>query len=560
LAHDIRHGPRRPRTPPRDSREIPQEERARRLHIGSGVKLLAATLAIAFVAGCTGVIGEGSSSNADPGAATAGICAEVVPIAPLRRMTREQYARTVRDLLGVALDTPFVADDVIDGFEVGGTVSPLLEEQHVAAAESIASKIDPKKTIACDVAEDACLASFLRRAFRRPATGEEVARYRALYATAPGDDGVRLIVTAALLSPNFHYLRDVGNSAAAGSTVDLDGYALANRLSYFLWGSMPDDALFEAAESGALATKDALAREARRMVKDPKAKEAIASFHRQWLHLDGLDGLSRDARFYPEASYELGVSLKKSLQAFVTDAFEMGPGGLDAMLSGSHAFVDQRLATLLGVPGVSGDAFVRVSLDPTQRRGLITQPALMALLSKPSGSDPIHRGVFVRRQLLCQDLPPPPADVKFEIAEPSAGKSTRERFAEHRKNPTCASCHSMIDGVGFGLESYDALGRWRTIDQGVPVDAHGEVVSTDDADGTFEGGPELAEKLAKSAEVRTCIANKWTTFAMQRAIEAADRCGVEGLSKAFADSKGDFSELLVAITQLDAFRKGQVSP
>jgi hypothetical protein len=525
------------------------------------VKSLAAlsiAVAVGAAIGCTGVIGEGSSSKDDPGASGANLCTDVVPVAPLRRLTREQYARTVRDLLGVTLDTPFVADDVIDGFEVGGTVSPLLEEQHVAAAESIAAKIDPKKAIACDVAEDACLASFLRRAFRRPATGEEVARYRALYASAPGDDGVRLIVTAALLSPNFHYLRDVGNDGTG--TVDLDGYALANRLSYFLWGSMPDDALLDAAESGALASKDAVAAQARRMVKDAKAKEAIASFHRQWLHLDGLDGLSRDARFYPEASYELGVSMKRSLETFVTDAFAMGPGGLDAMLAGSHAFVDERLATLLGVPGVSGDAFVRVSLDPSQRKGLLTQPALMALLSKPSGSDPIHRGVFVRRQLLCQDLPPPPADVKFEIAEPTAGKSTRERFAEHRKNPSCASCHSMIDGVGFGLESYDALGRWRTIDQGVPVDAHGEVVNTDDADGTFEGGVELAEKLAKSTEVRTCIAKKWTTFAMQRAIVAADRCGIEGLSKAFADSKGDFSELLVAITQLDAFRKGQVSP
>lgn len=515
---------------------------------------------LSLMGGCTGVIGDGSSSNADPAAQAAGICTDVVPVAPLRRMNREQYTRTVRDLLGVTVDTPFVADDVIDGFEIGGTVSPLLAEQHVTAAESVASKIDPKKAIACDASEDACLARFLRRAFRRPASSGEVARYRALYATAPGDDGVRLLVTAALLSPNFHYLRDVGNLAAVGSTVDLDGYALANRLSYFLWGSMPDDALLDAAESGALASKDAVAAQARRMVKDPKAKEAIASFHRQWLHLDGLDGLSRDARFYPEASYELGASLKKSLQTFVTDAFEMGPGGLDAMLSGSHAFVDERLAGLLGVPGVKGDAFVRVALDPTQRKGLITQPALMALLSKPSGSDPIHRGVFVRRQLLCQDLPPPPADVKFEIAEPSAGKSTRERFAEHRKNPSCASCHSMIDGVGFGLESYDALGRFRTVDQGVPVDAHGEVVNTDDADGTFDGGAQLAEKLAKSSEVRACVAKKWTTFAMQRAIEAADRCGIEGLSKAFADSKGDFSELLVAITQLDAFRKGQVSP
>jgi hypothetical protein len=524
------------------------------------VKLLAATLAIAFVAGCTGVIGDGSSSNGEPGAAGAGICSEVVPVAPLRRMTREQYARTVRDLLGVAVDTTFVADDVVEGFEIGGTVSPLLAEQHVASAESVAAKIDPKKAIACDASEDACLASFLRRAFRRPVTGEELARYRALYATAPGDDGVRLVVTAALLSPSFHYLLDVGNRAPAGTTVDLDGYALANRLSYFLWGSMPDEQLFSAAESGALATREGLAGEARRMVKDPKAKEAIASFHRQWLHLDALDGFSRDARFYPEADYALGASLKKSLETFFTDAVEMGPGGLDAMLSGSHAFVDGKLAGILGVPDVTGEAFVRVALDPAQRKGLVTQPGLMAILSKPAGSDPIHRGVFVRRQLLCQDLPPPPADVKFEIAEPTAGKSTRDRFAEHRKNASCASCHSMIDGVGFGLESYDALGRWRTVDQGVAVDARGVVVATEDADGTFDGGAELATKLAKSSEVRRCIAKKWTTFAMQRAIDAADRCGIEGLSKVFADSKGDFAELMVGITQLDAFRKGQVSP
>jgi hypothetical protein len=525
--------------------------------------LLATTL---VAAGCVGVISEGSEhpEGTDKTSTTPAACTAIVPSAPLRRLTREQYNRTVHDLLHVDNDTPLVDDDVISGFEVGGNVAPLLAEQQVAAAEKLAALVVPSKILPCSPTTAGCSEQFVRafgrRAFRRPLSAEETTRYLGLFASGPTfNDGVRLVIEAVLLSPRFHYLSDAPAGVGPG-VFALTDHAMASRLSYFLWGSLPDDALLDAADAGTLHTPEQVASAARRMLKDPRAAAAIASFYRQWLHLDKLDGMSRDAKEYPTFTDAARASYRKSIEAFTMEATLAGPGGFEELLGGSHLHVDATLATVLGIPGVAGDKLVRVAANPEERAGLITHPAILAINSKSVGSDPIHRGIFVRTQLLCQELAPPPPDVDLDIEQPKPGLSTRDRFAAHTKNPSCASCHRLIDGIGFGLESYDALGRYRTMDQGVPVDARGELVSTEDADGAFVGGPALAKKLAKSAEVRRCVASKWTTFALARAIGEADKCGIQGLANAFTESKGDLSALLVAITELDAFRKVQVTP
>jgi hypothetical protein len=489
-----------------------------------------------LAAGCVGVISTTDGTEPAPSTnnTTSAACEAIVPPSPLRRLTREQYNNTIRDLLGVA-DAPaneFVEDDVISGFAVAGNVAPLLAEQHVAAAEKLAAKVDVSKIAPADK----FVHVFLRRAFRRPPSADDEARYSALLATgATFTDGARLVIEAALLSPRFHYLPN-----------DPPDHAVASRLSYFLWGTTPDDGLLELADKGALHTPEQVAEIAKKMVDDARARPAMASFYRQWLQIDKLDGMTRDAKEYAGWDFHSRASYRKSIETFTMEAKT-----LDELLTSPRMHADESLAKILNVPVGVSDA------DPSERAGLVTHPAIMAINAKSVGSDPIHRGIFVRTQLLCQDLPPPPPDVDLDIEQPKPGLSTRERFAAHTKNASCASCHKLIDGIGFGLESYDALGRFRTMDQGVPVDARGELVSTD-VDGAFVGGAQLAKMLAGSGEVRRCFATKWTTFALARAITEADRCGIDGLSKAFADSKGDIKSLLVSIAELDAFRK--VSP
>jgi hypothetical protein len=187
------------------------------------------------------------------------------------------------------------------------------------------------------------------------------------------------------------------------------------------------------------------------------------------------------------------------------------------------------------------------------RRGLLEQPGLLALLAKPNQSDPIHRGVFVRERLLCQDLPPPPDDVEIRPPDPSPGASTRERFAEHTADERCAGCHQLIDPIGFGFEAYDAIGRFRTTDEGVPVDDSGEIVGTTDADGPFEGVRELSSLLAESDQVNECVATQLFRSMVGRRETPLDECSIDHLFERAASEGWSIPEILVALTTTDAF-------
>jgi hypothetical protein len=190
--------------------------------------------------------------------------------------------------------------------------------------------------------------------------------------------------------------------------------------------------------------------------------------------------------------------------------------------------------------------------DDQERRGVLTHASMLAAFASSDESSPVKRGKFVRVRVLCQDLPDPPADIP-SLSAPEPGVSTRERFAMHTSDPACAGCHGLIDGLGFGLEAYDGIGAFRSMDNGVPVDASGEVTHTRDVDGPYIGGPELAMRLASSAEVRDCAPTQWLRFALGRRETRDDECSLAQLQAAFADSDGDLRELMVALTQTDAF-------
>jgi hypothetical protein len=201
---------------------------------------------------------------------------------------------------------------------------------------------------------------------------------------------------------------------------------------------------------------------------------------------------------------------------------------------------------------VTGDAFQKVDLDPTQRAGVLTQASVLAEKSGPDQSSPILRGVFVREQMFCQPLPLPPASVDAKPPELNPKMTTKERFAAHRKDPSCETCHSLIDAVGFGLEKYDATGAFRSSENGKAIDATGELIDTD-VDGKFDGAIELAQKMVASKDVETCMATNWFTFGFGRAAGKVDACTTETLSTAFAASGGDIRQLLLTMVQTDAF-------
>jgi hypothetical protein len=525
-----------------------------------------------------------SGTNAQPGAAKSGaassLAAAPVPLkcvtkavgaSPMRRLTHAEYDNTVADLLG---DTTHPASDFAPDTQIGlfdntasaQTVPLLLADQYLDAATTLANGVqDVKALVGCDPSGTAgatCIRTFVgrfgRRAYRRPLTTTEVSDLVGVFSDTSGASdattGARFVIASMLASPNFLFRPEFGATTSTLPKAKLASpFELAARLSTLLWASAPDDALLDAAASGQLQTREQVQTQARRMLADPKSHPAIAAFYQQWFGLGLLDSATKDAAIYPQFDDSLRASMAEETRRFVDDVLWNGDAHLGTLLTAPYTFVNGPLAKLYRVTA-PGDptTFARTSLDPTQRSGLLTQASLMTAFASPAGSSPIKRGKWVRVRMLCQDLPDPPANVP-PPAPPQAGVSTRERFAMHTSDPGCSGCHHLIDGLGFGLEHYDGVGAYRTLDQGVPVDATGEVNTTEDIDGDYDGGPELAARLARSAQVRDCAPTQWLRYAMARRETADDTCSLVALRDAFAASGGDLRELMVALTQSDAF-------
>jgi hypothetical protein len=331
--------------------------------------------------------------------------------------------------------------------------------------------------------------------------------------------------------------------------VRFNQHELAARLSYSLWGSMPDDALFAEVDAGKLGTPDQIEAQARRMLKDPKIKDTIADFHLQWLYVDGLakEG-PKDARFTTYTP-ELVAAMLEETATFANDIFASG-GSLEKLFTSSATTVSPALAKLYGAT-VTGTDPQPVTLDATQRAGLLTQASFLAMHSTATDTNPVKRGAVVIRRLLCNDIQPP-ADMDVGQPKPAApGLTTRERFAEHAMNP-CASCHRLMDPMGFAFENYDPIGAWRTMEQGKKVDASGTLNLTA-GDIKFTNAVELAKGLAVSSEVRECVATQWLRYFARRNDTAGDTASLQAAGEAFAKSSYDLRELLVALTRTRAF-------
>jgi hypothetical protein len=550
--------------------------------------------AIALSSGCYSGVGslDGAASGGGPGGADDGAddgdggddggegpvegqCGDpqTGPTA-LRRLTNDQYRHTIRDLLGIDATRvdAFAPDERIGAFKSNGSapVVDLQVEQYMDAAEVIATEAtaDLSGLLPCDpgaIGEDACAEELIRtlapRAYRRPLDEAEISALQGVYLDGKAEggfaDGIRIALQGMLQSPYFLYHVELGTSSGAdGAPTALTGHELAARLSYFLWDSMPDDALFAAAETGELYDDDGLEAQVERMLEDPRTAEAIASFHLQWLGVDEIEGLEKDGGVYPAFDATLAASMKAETAAFANWVIGEGDARLHTLLTSNTTLTDDpNLLALYGVtppPGhVPGQP---IELPAAERAGLLTQASLLAEHAHSNQTSPVHRGQLVRENFLCTPLPPPPADVDNVPPDPTPGATTRERFAQHTGDPACAGCHVLIDGLGFGFEGYDGIGAFRTMEEGQAVDASGEVVGTEDIDGPFVGAVELAAKLAESDQVRACVATQWFRYSLGRIDTADDQCAFDHMNEAFAASDYDIRELVKTIVLSDSFR------
>ncbi len=487
------------------------------------------------------------------------------PRTPLRRLGEAQYGNTVRDLFpGVAMPAVDLPDEVVvSGFDNnadGQSPSALLIEGLEAAAVAVvaAAMAEPGSWSVCpaDGGPDprACghdqLHALAPRIFRRPLAAEEERAWLDLFDGVLEADGYRVALSvtlqALLQAPEFVYLPEHG-LPGDGERRALTGHEVATRLSYALWASMPDDALFAAAAAGELDDADGVEAQAWRMLDDPRADDALLDFHAQWLELGELARIAPDAATYPGWDPSLPEAMRAELDAFVLDVLHGEDPTLSALLLDRRTSATGALAGLYGAEG---------ELPAEERAGLLTRAGWLAATSHAVHPSPVQRGVFVLERVACEEVLPPPAVVDLAVEGGGSGAVTnRERYAAHTADPACAGCHARIDPLGFAFEGYDATGALRLTDAGRPVDATGVIVGLGDLDGrAFDGAVELSEHLAGSETVSACVARQWTGYASGRTLEAGDEAELAAIAAAFSAAGGDVRQLLVEIVRSEGFR------
>ena len=497
----------------------------------------------------------------------------------LRRMTRDQFNNTVGDLMGAADDpaSAITPDERIGPFYSNAIkpIDSLTVEQHQEVAARLAEQAQARmaEIAPCDLAADSsatCATQFIEdfglRAYRRPLESNEVQNYLSLYRlgqeASGAQHGFRLVVEAILQSPFFLYHLDVGEMGApSASPVPLTSYELASRLSYFLWSSLPDEELFSAAGSGTLSDESVLIAQVERMLQDPKASHTLELFHQQWLALEELPEREKDTTAFPDYTGELAQAMLAETSMFADYVIREGDSLLSTLLTADFSFPQGGLFELYGTSEPAGFSIgMPVSLDATQRAGILTQAAFLARHAHRDQTSPVHRGMIIRENVLCQTIEPPPANVNNAPPQPSASTSTRERFAQHSADPVCAQCHELMDPIGLGFENFDAIGAWRTEDGLGAVDATGSFAEVAaDLAGDFNGAVELASKLANSAEVRSCFANQWFRFALGRTESNSDACSMQSIHEGFEESGGNIRLLMSEIAKSEAFRHVRAS-
>jgi hypothetical protein len=544
------------------------------------------------------VVAAGCSTGSPsvPDAGTVGAFEPIDPVgpSPLRRLTDHEVLHALNDLFpGVNAALPALPLDVpVAGFD-NAAEAQRPSDVLIARYEGIANIYAEALTVNDDAVRalvgcadwstpalaSACATTFLTevgaRVFRRPLTSDELTRFSRRFqswmAAVDFSGAVQLSVSALLQSPQFLYRLEPVPPDAPPGTRPLDPYVLATRLSFFLWESVPDDALLQAAAANELRTDDQLSAQVARMLQDPKAKRVYWSFNRQWLGLDQIllpENLSRTPQVDPGWTGASQTSANQETELFVENVLA-GGGTLGDLLTSRRAWVNGEMARIYGLPTpaspvvwkeVVPTAWREVMLPASERAGLLTRASFLASTSHAGATSPPIRGNAVQLRLLCQlpVSPPPNADLSQPMAKPGQGPETnRMLFAARTAPPGCQACHAGLNGFGFGFENYNAAGEYHTTEVGLPIDASGTISGTD-VDGPFVGGVELSQALGRSETVHTCATQAMVRYAFGRAPAYVEAPTVAAMAKDFMASGGDLRALMLQIVLSPSFRNTAV--
>lgn len=416
--------------------------------------------------------------------------------------------------------------------------------------------VSPDDQTTADQATSAVMGRFASRAFRRPATEPEVKRLVQLAAQVREEGGsfeaaIQVAMQAVMISPHFLFRVESPAPEGESKSTRLNPYELATRTSYFLWSSMPDDELLLMAHQGALTDEKKLLEKVGRMIQDSRSNQFVEHFAGQWLQLRNLDIAEPDPNTFEACNEEIRDLMRRETMTFFAGVMRSNSSVI-TLLNADYTYLNETLAKYYGIDGVRGDHFRQVSLSGTPRGGLLTHGSILTVTSNPTRTSPVKRGKWILDNLL--NTPPPPAPPNVPELEKEALTGTlRERMEQHRQNPACSACHQMMDPLGFALENFDAIGRWRDREAGNPVDASGEL-----PDGTrFQGVRELRDLLAgrREEDFVRCLAEKMLVYATGRGTEYYDQCAIDELMDYVTKNENQFAYLIAGVILSDPFQK-----
>jgi hypothetical protein len=533
------------------------------------------------MAGSSGAAGAaGSGTAGTPGVVSASDCkapgVDDAGVGRWRRLTIAQYQNTVSDLLGLPVDnSSFLQDSKTGAFATNADLPP--QSGDIDAYQAVAEKLAQSAVSdlaallgGCDpsvTGEDTCAATFIAdfgaRAYRHALTDRQRAALTTVYQVGKTESfakGIQLVIEAALQSPEFVYLVEVG-AEGPGPLRQLDDYELASRLSYLFWDTMPDAELFAKAQSGSLKNPSELAAQAQRLMQSERYLRAASSFHEQLFRVERLTRagvVTKSPELEPRFDDAMRAAMVAEADAFIRHLFNQGGGTVKQLLTAQVAFVQGPLAEVYGLSAATGAESTPIA-DGT-RSGFLTLPAVMASVPPlPTRHQAVMRGNLIRRELLCDVVPPPNVAVNFMLPPNADQLSNQELLRVHKDNPACSGCHELMDPIGFGFESYDGLGQYlTTTPQGDAVDATGYVEGLDGARASFANAAALTQQLATSKQVRSCLATQWFRFALARDPHAGDECSLSEVDEVLAAGDGDIRGALLALVQSPAFRVRKV--
>ncbi|HVZ71550.1 MAG TPA: DUF1592 domain-containing protein [Polyangia bacterium] len=500
----------------------------------------------------TGITAASACTSQDPGPRL------------IRRLTAQQFADSLRDIFFQDQSLPALAvfsDPQVLGFSLdadallvqGLTAQQLADYAEQVATWAVAHHLN--ELAPCQTTDASCRGQIInklgKRIFREPLPADREAPYDALFAAeANVSDGVQVVLTAMLQSPYFLYRRELGMGSSP--IVQLTPYEIASSLSYLLTGSTPDDQLLQAADQNQLSNAQQIDQQVQRLLSDRRAPDTLAAFFTGWLGLDRVQSIVKD-----DTVFKLDQSLRDSMsgetRAFVLDAFN-SDASVGSLFTAKQTFLDSNLAAYYGVTNGApsqGAGFVKTSVGGPRDTGLLAQASILTGWADAATSSPVLRGKLVRTRLLCQTMPPPPANVDTKLKPPAQAETTRDHFSQHDSDAACSVCHRLMDPIGFGFEHYDGFGRWRDTDNGYPVDATGTLNAVTEGTKTFNGLAELSTYLSQSADVSACYSRYLAYFAYGKSSWDQDACTYDAISK--GAGAGGLRDVLMSIVHAPHF-------